>query len=602
MRSELIVFLLTVPLFCAPRAAATVDAAPTCQVTDKSSLKDAVTCAETQIKNMIESRAAFSSAPSAKGNRPFDKASDLQSAIAEATTAENSLNDAADAWGKDPKRSPDAATLKPFIDELDQSIKNGSQALVAMMQAELGITSSQDQIQQIYKGADDHLNESYAAASATKKKAAADLVTTASDNAKADTAAAADSKGFTDGTKPVRKMESAARQAVIEAINEDTRQAGTELRTIVGMEQTGAAGADSTQNFFINFFVSHPLTLWPHTGDTSPEPRDGLGPHWRYFGDVRISSAPQQQNSTLGDLAAGFGGAVTKLPSNQIAQSGEFLAGLGYRVGSFAKPFFRADGDRERIAVYLIAAAGAIGSFSTVTTPTAYEVPGAAGTTPNPQQLQLLCAAEPQMFTLGPGGCTDPKTVSNYSYLAFKPATTNQFFSQGYAGFRLISHDDCSAYPSHPCARAGARLDITFGENQAVTNGTFSHPVWRFEGFYPITLKNGNSLDNVLYFFGSAYIQARRPGPPPAVSQLVLAPAGSNFNAFNSTTYYVPALPSFRDYSRIGFGVDFYRLVTNYLNKSQGPTGNQNTGGTSQNNPGGKATPASATGQATPGE
>jgi hypothetical protein len=277
----------------------------------------------------------------------------------------------------------------------------------------------------------------------------------------------------------------------------------------------------------------------------------------------------------LADVVSGFGGATAKLPTNQIAQSGEFLSGLGYRVGSFAKPFFRSDGDRERISVNLIAAAGAIGSFRNDATPTAYKLPDAAA---QPQQLQLLCSLLPDMFTPGKDssgnstGCTNAK--ANYDYLAFRPRIHNQYFRQGYVGIRLISQDDCVPYLGHSCTRAGARLDATFGENEAVTNGTFRHPVWRFEAFYPINLKDTNPLNGVLYFFGSAYIQTVRSKTSP-LGNLVLAPADSAFNQFTSKTYYQDALPSFRDYYRLGFGIDFYRLVSNYLNKSQAESGKE---------------------------
>jgi hypothetical protein len=578
----------------------------------------------------MTARVSFSSATSAAGKRPFKEAADLQLAQGNATEAIKLLKAASDVWSKDDKRKDDATRLQPFLAELQTSLDNGTKALEAMLRESLGLPATGD-APSIYQGALNALNTTKAKAFATEIEGAGELTTTAAKDAAASQGAlvqpASPSQVREDYLNAVRNLGKASGQETVkdaqekvkdakeeyrqvapdeftrleaerarrlenEGINRQTRQSGTEIRTIVGFEQTGAANAPSAQHFFLNLFASHPFTLGRAVGKTSAEPEDALGPHWRIFGDFRLSSAPVQQSSTLSTVVTGFGGQVANLSQNQIVQSGEFLTGLGVRVGSFAKPFFRAAGDKERIAIYGLAEAGGIGNFTTLQ-PTAYTVPGKAGqssTGYSTQQLQALCQAVPGMFTPAAGSttldCTSATTA--YDYLGFQPPERNQFFRQGYAGLRLISHDSCVAHPNGPCAQSAARFDVLFGENQAVTNGTYSHPVWKFEAFYPIQIHskpddgNGASaFDGVVYVFASYYMQRGRTsltGSQLAESQLVLQPSGGEWNAYTSKTYYVPALPSYRDYYRVGLGVDLYRLLANYLTKDKTATENPPSG------------------------
>src|SRR5262245_25260735 len=77
----------------------------------------------------------------------------------------------------------------------------------------------------------------------------------------------------------------------------DERCCGIDLRTIVGFEQSGATNASSNQTYFLDFFFSQPVPY--RFGQNGNNGDDVLGPRFRWFGEVRITSSPQQIGSSL---------------------------------------------------------------------------------------------------------------------------------------------------------------------------------------------------------------------------------------------------------------------------------------------------------------
>jgi hypothetical protein len=98
---------------------------------------------------------------------------------------------------------------------------------------------------------------------------------------------------------------------------------GQFLRTIVGFEQSGVSAAASKQDFFFDLLYDRPLGFQIDTD---------LGPALRSWGNLRISSVPQQINSGVAQFAADFAQKVGEVKVNQVAQSFEFLGGIQYRL------------------------------------------------------------------------------------------------------------------------------------------------------------------------------------------------------------------------------------------------------------------------------
>jgi hypothetical protein len=88
-----------------------------------------------------------------------------------------------------------------------------------------------------------------------------------------------------------------------------TSTVGEFARTIVGFQQSGTTSADSLQRFFFDLWLSIPA---PFINDNSLKrtvpklPDPNFGPRYRLWGDVRVTTVPQQITNSVGDFALGF--------------------------------------------------------------------------------------------------------------------------------------------------------------------------------------------------------------------------------------------------------------------------------------------------------
>jgi hypothetical protein len=105
-----------------------------------------------------------------------------------------------------------------------------------------------------------------------------------------------------------------------------------EARVIAGFEQTAAGSATPVQKVFADLYFVQALSS-----------------RTRVWGDLRLSSMPQQINSTAVTLTTDVIKAVATMPLSRIARSGEFLAGVETR----------ASGSPIKSALSLIASYGA---------------------------------------------------------------------------------------------------------------------------------------------------------------------------------------------------------------------------------------------------
>ncbi len=317
---------------------------------------------------------------------------------------------------------------------------------------------------------------------------------------------------------------------------------GPLLRTIVGFEQAGVSSAQSKQNFFFDLLYDRPLGL-----RLDPD----LGAPLRGWGNLRISSVPQQINTSVAQFAAGFAQQVGNLQVNQVAQSFEFLGGIEYRlfpgppkknkrnesrrndIGYAIPP--PSDRDiREVASLNLILGGGVITPLTPQDSVQEFDVP----------------ANQPTFFT------QYPQAVGK-QFVAFTLPDRNRFFRQAYGGLRLMSH------PLGDSARVRfpETLDITYGFNESITGGRIRGGVLRLEGFVPIPYASVSWI----YFFGTGMF---KPGGRAVITSpflLQTAPAGTLPSDPNAVVIITPQAN--RDYYRIGMGIDFIDLVKNWGKK-----------------------------------
>jgi hypothetical protein len=335
--------------------------------------------------------------------------------------------------------------------------------------------------------------------------------------------------------------------------NSAARCCGVDLRTILGFEQAGAANSNSNQTYFFDFFLSQPIpiTYARRGGDGD----DKQGPRLRYFGEVRLTSTPQQISSSLAEFTTSFSQLVGQLKPNQLAQSAEYLGGFGYRLTSFRNPFLGGDGAKHRLGMYALAMAGATGFIGAPPSPQIYEAPKESD-----PQARLFKA----LFPTAP---LSPTGTSGTKYIGFVEKDSARYRKQFFSGLRVVSH-----YEGESSSRAAARLDFLGGWNEAVTGGGLNGAVVRVEGFYPFSLGGGNKMTNVIYFYGSMQLAMSSPFDTfhldsvrrdYGADRLFLNPALDTL-ASNPNVTIVNTNPLNRDFYRIGVGMDFLRLLQNY--------------------------------------
>jgi len=299
------------------------------------------------------------------------------------------------------------------------------------------------------------------------------------------------------------------------------RPLGEYSRAIVGFEQAAASAASSTQKFFFDLTLSAPLPF----GKADPY----FGRPVRLWGTARVTSVPQQINSGVATFAAGFAQQVGNLKVNEIAQGIEFLAGTEIRLTKRMSLFGSFDGSTtNRFTISLIAGAGAITPVNPKTT------------------LEIF-----KVFAGAPGL---PPIPAGKDFIAFVSPDRDRFFRQYYGGVRLQTYYFNYWNPDIPLKRFPAVLDITFGQNEAVTGGRLRGGVLRLEGFYPLPYE-GLKFINI---FGTALMRLTR---TQITNPLILepAPTGTTVPAPNVFIQTVPQIN--RDYYRIGVGIDFMSLI-----------------------------------------
>jgi hypothetical protein len=300
------------------------------------------------------------------------------------------------------------------------------------------------------------------------------------------------------------------------------RPLGEFSRAIVGFEQAGASAAKSNQKYFFDLTLSHPL---PFQKSVDPY----FGPRGRMWGTVRVTSVPQQITSSVGTFATEFVQQASAVKVNEVAQAVEFLAGVDVRLTNKYLPF---------------------GSFGgqTATKLTLSFIAGGGATTPfNPRETL-------EIFRAFPGAPGLPTLPTGTEFVAFVSPDRDRFFRQYYAGFRLQTHYFDYRNPSIPLNRYPATLDITYGQNEAITGGRLRGGVIRLEAFYPLPYEELKFIN----LFGTALI---RPIRTKITDPLILQPAPADTVVPSANVLLITVPQINRDYYRVGVGIDFISFI-----------------------------------------
>jgi hypothetical protein len=316
-------------------------------------------------------------------------------------------------------------------------------------------------------------------------------------------------------------------------------------RFIVGFEQAGAASAESKGQPFLDLFFTTPLPWRRKCSDKDPKDPNKdcserkldkdqaeANPFARFslWGNVKLNSTPQQI-AALSDVTSNAVSAITEGKVNKLTLGFEFLAGPEIRL---------ATAGRTHISF--------IGGWGAVT-PLAPTQATQIFKTPDPASSQAK-----RFFEKYPD-------ATGRQFIGFTTPERDRFLRQYFAGFRFRTYrygNDGELLDQFP-----GMFDVTFGQNEAVTGGTFHKFVVGLEGFYSLPFGERRFL----FLFGSAKFKAG--GPKTKEAPFILDTAESSVLPTDSRVFLADPTPSNRDTYRLGFGVDLIEVFKTATGKKK---------------------------------
>jgi len=326
------------------------------------------------------------------------------------------------------------------------------------------------------------------------------------------------------------------------------------FRSVAGLDVSAASSRTVKQKFFIELDLIAPIPLTRLQGKS----QDPLESRWWVWTNPRITSLPQATNfsalSTINESGAFFQNLKTQGTVADIAQGLDVSAGLELALikPRAAIPWWAEFANtRARLAVSLIAGIGVSTPFSTDKT----DVPSKV----NQSICDAFNNATKKSFTcLIPTGGTSPviqdPTGTNKAFITFVTPDRSRFFRRYFTGFRLKSYYFSKDVKGEaPYDIFPGIIDLTFGQDEAVTGGLLRGVLFRAEAAYPMPFYQG------IHIYASVYsaLGRNRPSVPFSAFTIQAPDAGSNNDA-NTFRFSVPPLN--RDYFRIGVGVDVIQV------------------------------------------
>jgi len=309
---------------------------------------------------------------------------------------------------------------------------------------------------------------------------------------------------------------------------------GEFARAAAGFEQAGGASASPVQKAFIDLFVSSPFPA--HYKSVDPV----LGPPLRIWGDVRSGSDPQQINADVKSFPSAALVDLGQININQLVRSAEFLAGVQFRVSSNLPGYAAFGGTgRSRTTVSLIASAGMATPFRPENAISIFE---------KPSESSSAWAQFAQQYPAA--------TADQYQAIAFVTEERSRFLRQYYAGLRFESHYLDAGGQTE--LRPPASVDISIGQNEAVTAGALHGVVLRVDAYYPLPFEKGSFV----YLYATGVFNAF--GPQTAQSSLLLQSSVGR-TVYDTDVFVAPMPLSNRDFYRIGVGIDLVQMVKDFF-------------------------------------
>ena len=330
---------------------------------------------------------------------------------------------------------------------------------------------------------------------------------------------------------------------------------GEIVRAVLGFEQVGASSTSSSQSFSFDFFISRPL------GGKGDGDRI-WGTRLRWWGDVKVSSYPYTQKTSLATFAQQFTTAFGNQNLNQLAESVEFSTGPELRLWRTTNAHGSLTDEKSsaRFALYWYGGVGAVGPNDPRNNATVFNSPvaGSAEATTLAQQVSIPSAAFcPASPAAGAPACTNK--------IAFVPQSGDRFLRQWSTGFRLYTLFSEKS-TGNPLYTSPANVEFSIGENEAVTSGHLHGLVAHVAAMYPFSIGQRDKSSVVIYLFGDVTTALTK---GTFQNTVILGPSfDSNGNPIpitDPTVTQISVPPNRRDTYRLGVGIDLATVWTKLI-------------------------------------
>jgi hypothetical protein len=289
---------------------------------------------------------------------------------------------------------------------------------------------------------------------------------------------------------------------------------------IGGIEQGTYSSLGQNINPFLQAFIEGP---------------DGRITGW---GRVRLLSAPQPSTQGIVSTFTDPTGQLTTQDYSKVGQALDFVAGPRIALSSHWS---------------FIAGAGVTTPLNSQSVTLTYAAPP-LGTVECALVLKRFTAANgyaPGLTAANDGKNCIGNNGTPVTQIAFSNRDRSDFLFKYGAGFRTSNKFGCQDLVSD-CTPSYGVLDITFGQDEAVTRGLLRHVVFKLDGVLPIPTGKASYL----YIFGSAYLRLAKNQD---LSPLILQTA-SGATIPSASVIVLPLQIPDRDFYRIGVGLNINQI------------------------------------------
>ncbi len=307
-----------------------------------------------------------------------------------------------------------------------------------------------------------------------------------------------------------------------------------EFQMIGGVEQSGLSSLNQDTGGFLSVFTRAPVN------DLNT----------RLWLRARILSSPRQSTDNVFSVFSDPTGQLQKIDFTKVGAAIDYVFGVDYQP-----PFLTTEDGRYSAS--FIASAGATTPFSSQDVVLRFSIPP-GGT----RDCSTFLSKYPQLTPGTGANCVAPPT----QFIALSNQDRSNFLLKWGIGLRTVTRF-CRTKKenSSDCADDDANergiVDLTVGQDQAITGGIARHLVFKLDGVHPLPIGDAK----ILYLFGSV---AMRFSHNVNQDPLILTPADASQAVVPSAaTALLPLHQSDRDFYRIGVGLNLTYIFEKLKNK-----------------------------------